>query len=101
MSDDDMTPLGASLEEMFRRMGLPDPEVMAKLSSEWEEIAPPPWPGRSKPLYIEGRTLVVEAGSPSLVAFLRYGEPALIEALARSLGEGVIHRVEVRPPTTK
>jgi hypothetical protein len=100
MRDDDMASLGSSLEEMFRRMGLPDPEVMAKLSSGWEELAPPPWPGRSRPLYIEGKTLVVEAGSPSLVAFLRYGESALIDALALALGDGVIDRVEVRPPAT-
>jgi hypothetical protein len=100
MRDEDMTSLGSSLEDMFRRMGLPDPEVMARLSSEWEEMAPPPWPGRSKPLYIEGKTLVVEAGSPSLVAFLRYGESALLEALAVAFGVSVIDRVEVRPPTT-
>ena len=98
MRDEDLSSLSSSLEEMFRRMGLPDPVVMAKLSSEWEGIAPPPWPGRSKPLYIEGKTLIVEAGSPSMVAFLRYGSSALIDSLAVHLGEGVIERIEVRPP---
>jgi hypothetical protein len=100
MREDDMTSLGASMEEMFRRMGLPRPDVMARLSEEWDSIAPPPWPGRSKPLYIEDGTLVVEAGKPPMVAFLRYGTAALVETLAAHFGSGVIDRIDVRSPVT-
>jgi hypothetical protein len=36
-----------------------------------------------------------------MVAFLRYGSSALLEALARQLGEGVIDRIEVRAPVPR
>lgn len=79
-------------------MGLPDPGLMASLSEEWDQLAGHPWAGRSRPLVVQGQTLVVEADSPSLVAFLRYAEKALVEAITTRFGEGVIHSVEVRPP---
>ncbi|MGD2060771.1 MAG: DUF721 domain-containing protein, partial [Acidimicrobiia bacterium] len=87
-----------SLDDMFRKMGLPDPVVMAALSAEWDEIAGPPWTGRSRPLYIKGTTLVVEATSASMIAFLRYGETTLLETLAERFGEGTVGAVDIRPP---
>jgi len=83
---------------MFSRLGLPNPEVMAAISDEWDQLAGAPWTGRSRPLYIKGTTLVVEASSASMVAFLRYGEASLLESLENRLGAGKIDRVEVRAP---
>lgn len=94
----DLEHFSDSVDDMFRRLGLPDPVVMATLSSEWDELAGSPWSGRSKPLYIKGSTLVVEASSASMVAFLRYGEKGLIEALEKRLGTGVVSGVEIRAP---
>ena len=87
-----------SLEEVFQRLGLPDPVLVSQIKDEWEELAGTPWSGRSQPLFVQGKTLIVEAASPSTVAFLRYGEAALIEALVGRFGEGVIDSIEVRPP---
>ncbi|MGH8916597.1 MAG: DUF721 domain-containing protein [Acidimicrobiia bacterium] len=98
MSEGDLSSFAASLEALFRRLGLPDPIVMSKLTKDWDELAGDPWAGRSTPLFIQGRTLVVEAGSPSMVAFLRYGSADLIRAITARLGEAVIDRVEVRSP---
>ena len=81
---------------MFRKLGLSDPVVMAALSSEWDDIAGAPWAGRSKPLYIKGSTLVVEASSGSIVAFLRYGEVKLLETLGERFGKGTINAVDIR-----
>lgn len=97
----DLTSFGSSLDEVFRRLGLPDPMVMARVSSDWGEVAGSPWVGRSTPLYIQGKTLVVEASVPSMVAFLRYGVADLIKTLATHLGEGVIDQIEVRPPAAR
>ena len=94
----DLEHFSDSVDEMFARLGLPDPVVMAGLSSEWNELAGPPWSGRSKPLYIKGKTLVVEAASASMVAFLRYGEQTLLDSLSERFGEGVINKVDIRPP---
>ncbi len=96
--DRDMEQFSQSLDGMFRKLGLPDPVVMATLSSEWEELAGQPWSGRSKPLYIHGTTLVVEASSGSVVAFLRYGESGLLAKLAERFGKGVVDSVDIRVP---
>jgi len=100
MSDGDLTPFRTSLEEMFRRMGLSDPIVMSRIAGGWDELAGSPWSGRSRPLFIQGKTLVVEATAPSMVAFLRYGSSELVAVLSRVIGEGVIEQIEVRPPSS-
>lgn len=87
-----------SVDDMFARLGLPDPVVMAGISSEWDDLAGAPWAGRSRPLYIRGKTLVVEASSPSMVAFLRYGETSLLDRLEERFGEGVVQKVDIRVP---
>lgn len=94
----DLEHFSESVDEMFARLGLPDPVVMAGLSSEWDDLAGPPWSGRSKPLYVRGKTLVVEAASPSMVAFMRYGEKNLLDALSQRFGADVIDQIEIRPP---
>ena len=94
----DLEHFSDSVDDMFRRLGLPDPVVMATLSSEWDDLAGTPWTGRSKPLYIKGTTLVVEASSASMVAFLRYGEQGLLAVLEKRLGRGVVTGVEIRAP---
>jgi predicted nucleic acid-binding Zn ribbon protein len=98
MSDRDLEHFSESVDEMFARLGLPDPVVMAGLSSEWDELAGAPWSGRSRPLYIKGKTLVVEAVSGSMVAFLRYGESSLLDTLTERFGAGVIEKIDIRPP---
>lgn len=94
----DLEHFSESVDEMFSRLGLPDPVVMAGLSSEWDDLAGSPWSGRSKPLYIRGKTLVVEAASPSMVAFMRYGEKNLLDSLSQRFGADVINQIEIRPP---
>jgi len=94
----DLEHFSDSLDDMFARLGLSDPAVMAALSTEWDELAGAPWAGRSKPLYVKGSTLVVEASSGSMVAFLRYGEVNLLATLAKRFGEGMIKGIDIQPP---
>lgn len=91
----DLEHFSESMDDMFARLGLPDPMVMVAVSSEWEQLAGPPWSGRSRPLYIRSRTLVVEASSASMVAFLRYGEASLLERLGERFGDGVIETIDI------
>ena len=95
---DDLEPFSESIDEVFTKLGLPDPIIMSKITKEWATLAGTPWVGRSKPLYVRGKSLVVEAASPSMVAFLRYGESGLLEALEKRFGIGLIDSVEVVPP---
>lgn len=99
MTGSDMSSFESSLGDVFRKMGLPDPVLMSQLINEWDELAGTPWVGRSRPVVIKGRTLVVEASSPSMVAFLRYGATELVETLRARFGEGVVDQVEVTPPS--
>lgn len=97
-SDSELEPLGDSIDEVFTKLGLPDPVLMAQITDEWENLAGNPWAGRSKPLYVRGGVLVVEASAPSMIAFLRYGESTLTETLEKRFGTGVIQGVQVVAP---
>ncbi|MDX1468828.1 MAG: DUF721 domain-containing protein [Acidimicrobiia bacterium] len=96
--DRDLEPISESMEETFRKLGLPDPALMAQVSSEWESLAGKHWSGRSKPVSVRSDTLIVEAATPSMVAFLKYGETELLESLKNRFGSGVFRRVQVVPP---
>lgn len=96
--DKDLQPLSESLNEVFARLGLPDPVLMSQVMNEWDSLAGKQWRGRSKPVSVRGKTLVVEASTPSLVAFLKYGKSALLESLEKRFGTGVFDSVEVVPP---
>jgi hypothetical protein len=98
MTDGDLTSFQTSLEDMFRKLGLSDPMTLARLTAAWDDLAGAPWAGRSRPLFIQGKTLVVEAAAPSMVAFLRYDSATLVSKLRDVLGPGVIERIEVRGP---
>ncbi len=99
MSDrNDMSSFESTMMEMFRRLGLPDPLLVGRIKTEWDDLAGNPWIGRSQPVTVQGKTLVVEANSPSLVAFLRYGTEDLLRSIEGRFGPGVIDSVEVRGP---
>lgn len=94
----DLEPFADGLDEMFVKLGLPDPRVMSAILDDWADLAGAPWSGNSRPVVVRGKTLVVEANAPSRVAFLKYGIKALLEALAARFGDGVITGIEVVPP---
>lgn len=94
----DMSSFESTMLEMFRRLGLPDPLLVGRIKREWEELAPGPWLGRAEPVTVQGKTLVVAANSPSLVAFLRYGSGDLLKAIQGRFGPGVIDAIEVTGP---
>lgn len=86
------------MEATFQRLGFPDPALMSQVLAEWETLADKHWVGRSKPVSVKGKTLVVEASTPSLVAFLKYGEAALLESLKNRFGTGVFQNIDVVAP---
>lgn len=94
----DLEPFSESVDEMFIRLGLSNPAVMAALVSEWDDLAGAPWAGRSRPVFVKGKRLVVEASSASMVAFLRYGEANLLQRLDERFGEGSFSAIDIQPP---
>lgn len=96
--NDDLEPLADSMEATFARLGLPDPALMSQVVDEWGDLAGKHWKGRSKPVSMRGRTLVVEASTASLVAFLKYDEETLLNSLKKRFGPGVFASVDVVAP---
>ena len=96
--DSDLEPFSRSIDEVFSKLGLPDPVLMSKIVEDWDSLAGKPWIGRSKPLYVRDRTLIVEASAPSMVAILKYGVSSLSDTLKNRFGIEVIADVEVVPP---
>jgi len=94
----DLSSFESSVAEVFRKMGLPDPAVMGRIMKDWDRVAGEPWAGRARPVIVKGETLVVEASTPSLVAFLRYATDDLVQSLETLVGKGIIRQIEVRPP---
>ncbi len=98
MSSDDFEELAAALDQVFARLGVESPALMARVIDVWDEVAGKPWADRARPVLMRGKTLIVEAFSPSAVALLRYRAAQLAEALEMEFGEGTIEAVEVVPP---
>ena len=96
--DSDLEPFSSSIDEVFAKLGLPDPVLISKITEDWDALAGNPWVGRSTPLYVRARTLFVEASAPSMVAILNYGVSTLTETLKNRFGTEVIEGVEVVPP---
>ncbi|HEY7564827.1 MAG TPA: DUF721 domain-containing protein [Acidimicrobiia bacterium] len=88
-------PLEDVLKSLLARLDLPAPSVMVTLREEWDEVAGPQWAGRSRPVYVRGQELVVEAQNAALVSVLRYGIGELCERLDQRLGKGVVESVRV------
>ena len=95
----ELEPFSDSVDAMFARLGLPNPEVMSVINTEWDELAGNPWAGRSSPMFIKGKKLVIEASSPGMIAFLRYDQSGLLNRLSERFGVGLITEVEITPPS--
>ena len=76
----DLEPFSESLNDVFARLGLPDPVLMSQVNSEWETLAGKPWVGRSKPMFVRGQNRMVVPlflTAWSLLGSLVLGRPSL------------------------
>jgi predicted nucleic acid-binding Zn ribbon protein len=92
----DLEHVGNDLEQMLRRLGMPDPAAAERLVEEWATVAGEPWAGRSRPAGLKDGVLVVEVDDGSVATLLKYQERALLERLARHLGPGLATSVRIR-----
>lgn len=95
---DDLAPIEDGLRRTLARLGLRDLDLMLRLRHDWDELAGEPWVGTTRPVALTDGVLRVEAAVPGLVSMLRYGAPALVGTLRRSLGTDRIAEVVVVPP---
>jgi len=92
----DLERVGGFLEQVLRRMGMPDPIDLNRLVEEWEDLAGEPWGTRSQPAGLEGGELVVEVDDGSIATLLTYQQRALVERLERRLGAPLVTSIKIR-----
>jgi hypothetical protein len=92
----DLEPIGADLEALLARIGLPSLPPLARLVDAWAEVAGEPWAADSRPAGLEEGVLVVEVTDGMRASLLSYQTGALLARLGEHLGPGVVHSVRIR-----
>ena len=92
----DLERVGGFLEQVLRRLGLPDPIDLNRLVEEWEDLAGEPWGTRSQPAGLTDGELVVEVDDGSIATLLTYQQKALLDRLEQRLGAPLVTSVKIR-----
>jgi predicted nucleic acid-binding Zn ribbon protein len=92
----DLERVGGFLEQVLRRLGLPDPFDLNRLVEEWAELAGEPWGTRSQPAGLTDGELVVEVDDGSIATLLTYQRKALVDRLEQRLGAPLVTSVRIR-----
>lgn len=83
------------MRSLLAKLGLPEPGLLGRLAAEWDELAGPPWAGRSQPVYLRDKAVVVSVDDPGLVSMLRYATGELLERLDQRFGSGAVESIRV------
>jgi predicted nucleic acid-binding Zn ribbon protein len=92
----DLEPLGEALGGILRRLGVPSPTDLARVTEEWSQLVPEPFASRSEPAGLSEGVLTLEVPDGMSASLLRYRSEELIEALGRHLGPGIVSEVRIR-----
>jgi predicted nucleic acid-binding Zn ribbon protein len=87
-------PVGDSVPRLLRRLGAPPPDTMAVVFGRWAEVAGPVLVDHTRPLRMDGTTLLVAADHPAWATRTRMETGPMLER-AKGLGDTRIERVEV------
>ena len=89
-------PLGASLDRVLRGLGAPEASGVSQVFDRWDEVVGEGMAARTRPLRLEGGTLVLAVDEPAIATHVRFLEPQLLERLTELLGPGRIESIELR-----
>ena len=92
----DLERVGGFLDQVLRRLGVPEQVDVARLVDEWEDLAGEPWGTRSRPVGLSEGELVVEVDDGSIATLLKYQQKALLERLEGRFGTPVATSVRIR-----
>jgi predicted nucleic acid-binding Zn ribbon protein len=92
----DLERVGGFLDQVLRRLGVPEQVDVARLVETWEDLAGEPWGSRSRPVGLNGGELVVEVDDGSIATLLKYQQKNLLERLERRFGTPVATSVKIR-----
>ena len=88
--------VGEALDRVLERLGAPTRAGVEVVFDRWDEVVGVAMAARTRPVSIDGETLVVACDEPALATHVRFLEPQLIARLSELAGQRHIARVEVR-----
>ena len=88
--------LGDTIDRVLGRLGTPSRAGIEVVFDRWDEVVGDAMAAHTRPVSIDGETLVVSCDDPALTTHVRFLEPQLVARLAELAGERHITRVEVR-----
>jgi hypothetical protein len=88
--------LGDTIDGVLARLGGPSRAGVEVVFERWGDVVGESMAARTRPVSIDGSSLVVLCDDPALTTHVRFLEPQLVARLAELAGERHITRVEVR-----
>lgn len=86
----------ASLDRIVRHLGGPSADVTTRIFGRWPELVGDAIAAQSRPVSMNGTTLVVAVSDPAWATQLRFLERDLIDRLRTELGHDALDAIEVR-----
>jgi len=87
---DEPVALGDSLAAVGRQLGMPEPDVFAKLAEAWPGIVGDQLAPHTSVRSLRDGVCTVEADGPGWATRLRYAERQLVERAGECCGAGVV-----------
>jgi hypothetical protein len=84
------------LGPFLERLGMAQPNLAARITEEWEEIAGEPWAAAARPAGLRDGELVLDVVDAPTLSVLRYRTGELLERLHRSLGDETVDVIRLR-----
>ena len=88
--------LGKVLDRTLRTLGTPSVAGVEVIFERWGEVVGEAMAERTKPLRIDGDTLLVSCDEPAIATHVRYLQAELVERLRELSGDRRVVRLEVR-----
>ena len=88
--------VGDTIDRVLGRLGSPSRAGIEVVFDRWPEVVGETMAARTRPVAIDGTTLVVMCDDPALTTHIRFLEPQLVGRLAELAGDRHVTRVEVR-----
>jgi len=95
-SEDDATPIAASLAKVIRKLGAASPKTTASVFEQWESVVGPAIAGHVEPQSLVDGVLVVAADHPQWANQIKWMANQLVDRLNEATNAQEIQRLEVR-----
>jgi predicted nucleic acid-binding Zn ribbon protein len=93
---DDPAPLGEGLDRLLHGLGAPPADALTTLFDRWHELAGLPLGDNGTPVSVDAGVLTVAVADPLWATEWRYRQGEVLRRCDEALGEGVVHRIDVR-----